>query len=261
MIRQLLKRLTKHVVIKRKLPARFSSTPFYVAPNSQLKYLKWGESAFDQELIDVAFALIRADSHVWDVGANVGVFAFAAASLAKHGSVLAVEADTWLVHLLNKSRLLPQNKTLNLRVLSAAVSHQHDIARFYVLNQNRAINGLASLSERAVNDQVDEILVPTVTLDSLLTVSNQPTFIKIDVEGAEVLVLRGATVILEQIRPTIYVEVGEQSREEITALLKQHDYLLFAGIQQFLEGQTVSSCVFNTLAIPQERMKEMLIES
>ena len=43
-------------------------------------------------------------SVVWDIGANVGLFAFAAASLAgPGGQVVAMEPDAWLVQLLRRS--------------------------------------------------------------------------------------------------------------------------------------------------------------
>lgn len=44
---------------------------------------------------------------MWDIGANVGVFTFASAFKAKE--VIAIEADLFLVHLLNKSKKLSKN--------------------------------------------------------------------------------------------------------------------------------------------------------
>ena len=94
------------MILKRRLPSRFRHTPLYVTPDSQLKYLKYGEDAFDAALLKIIDEYICEDSVVWDIGANVGVFSLGAASIAKKGSVLAVEADTWLASLISKSLLL-----------------------------------------------------------------------------------------------------------------------------------------------------------
>jgi hypothetical protein len=88
--------------LKRNLPSRFGFTPLYVSPDSQLKYIKLGEEAFDSGLLKIVDDYIRVDSVVWDIGANVGVFTFAAASRTLQGSVLAVEADIWMAQLLRK---------------------------------------------------------------------------------------------------------------------------------------------------------------
>jgi tRNA G37 N-methylase Trm5 len=48
--------------------------------------------------------LVRPGTTVWDIGANVGLFSFAAASLG--AQVVAVEADIWLANLMQRSAQL-----------------------------------------------------------------------------------------------------------------------------------------------------------
>lgn len=93
MIRSIIERISRGKSFMRRLPTEFHYTPLYVSPDAQLKYLKIGAHAFDDELLRIAREHIREDSHVWDVGSNIGVFAFAAASIARKGSALAIEAD------------------------------------------------------------------------------------------------------------------------------------------------------------------------
>jgi FkbM family methyltransferase len=66
--------------------------------------------------------LVRREMTEWDIGANVGLFSFAAASLG--AQVVAVEADIWLANLMQRSALL--NK-LPVTVIPAAVSDQQGI--------------------------------------------------------------------------------------------------------------------------------------
>src|SRR5262249_48211488 len=123
--RTLLERLTRESRLQRRLPARFAPTSLYVSPDAQLKYLKPGEDAFDRERLRVIARQVREDSIVWDIGANVGVFAFAAATVARRGMTLAVEPDIWLAQLMRRSLQLDHNRGLSLTVLPAAVSDRN----------------------------------------------------------------------------------------------------------------------------------------
>jgi FkbM family methyltransferase len=75
--------------------------------------------------------------NVWDIGANVGLFSFAAAALG--AQVLAVEADVWLASLIHRSTLL--NK-LPVTVLPAAVSDRDGISCLYFSDDGRSSNSL-----------------------------------------------------------------------------------------------------------------------
>jgi hypothetical protein len=74
MLRTLAERLSRGKFLKRTLPSRFGQAPLYVSPDAQLKYLKFGDDAFDAELLKVIDEYIPEESVVWDIGANVGVF-------------------------------------------------------------------------------------------------------------------------------------------------------------------------------------------
>src|SRR5215470_12573389 len=131
-VRTLVERISRESRLKRRLPARFAPTSLFVSPDAQLKYLKPGEDAFDRELLRVIDDHVREDSVVWDIGANVGVFAFAAASVARRGTTLAVEPDLWLAQLMRRSMRLPHNHSLSLTVLPAAVSERDGLATFLI---------------------------------------------------------------------------------------------------------------------------------
>ena len=256
MIRVLAEKLSRQRILKRRLPSRFSSTPLYVSPDSQLKYLKLGSGAFDQDLLTIADQYINEYSQVWDIGANVGVFAFAAASLAKRGAVLAVEADIWLAQLMKKSLALKKNNKLNLKILPSAISDQCGVATFFISKRGRALNSLKIVGGGIIEGIRDEVVVPTLTLDSLLDFFHAPSFIKIDVEGAEAYVLRGSRKILEYIRPVIYIEVCSEANEEVMAIFNEWNYILFDGSKNIEEQEPLSVCKFNTLAIPREKQGE-----
>lgn len=252
-LRSLIRSLTRGMVIKRRLPAQFANAPLFVAPDSQLKYLKPGVAAFDLNLLRIAQEFVRPDMAVWDVGANVGVFSIAAASLVKSGRVLAIEPDPWLAGLLRRSAALQENAARPIEVLQAAISDTDGVTRLRISAQGRASNQLdlpgVSVSATAGSVRNTE-LVATLTLDTLLQCERAPGLVKIDVEGAERLVLSGATRLLSQVRPILYMEVWPQSQPEITALLVKNGYALFDGARPRESRAALPSCVMDTLALP-----------
>ena len=255
MLRTIIERLSRGRSLKRRLPLRFGQTPLYVSPDAQLKYLTFGDGAFDAGLLRIIDMYIREASAVWDIGANVGVFAFGAASIASKGSTLAVEADIWLALLLRKSLLLKENRGLNIQVLPCAIADKNGAASFLIAKRGRASNFLELAGGRAETGGIRErVTVPTLTLDTLLASFDPPTFVKIDVEGAEVMVLKGAKRLLTEIRPAIYIEISRETNEAVSDILTRSGYVLFDGAKPVCEQEPVRACAYNTLALPRESM-------
>jgi len=190
---------------------------------------------------------------IWDIGANCGVFALAAAHVAGPDSeILAVEADPFLAALLVKSTRHSRNADRTIHVLCAAVSDREGIARFLIASRGRSCNSLEQSGHRQQGGSTRFVQhVPTTTLDALLDHFPQPAFVKVDVEGAEVLVLEGAAKILATVRPVFYIEVGHSQAADVTRVFRNHNYLIYDG-----DGDStvpLEICSYNTLAVPEER--------
>ena len=84
-------------------------------------------------------------------------------------------------------------------------------------------------------------------LDSLLARYAPPRIIKIDVEGAEVDVLRGMDRILREIRPVLYCEVNGQNRENFLSEISRFDYA-FRNLDS-----TDEDAGFNAVYFPREK--------
>lgn len=82
MIRKLVERLSRRVVLRRKWPAEYGGGHVYLSPDAMLKVWTRSAAAVDQDLLQAASALVRRGDRVWDVGSNLGIFAFASAHLA-----------------------------------------------------------------------------------------------------------------------------------------------------------------------------------
>jgi FkbM family methyltransferase len=184
---------------------------------------------------------------VWDIGANLGLFTFVAAGLAgPTGNVLAVEPDTWLVGNLRRAVLANKGKIADVIVLPVAVSLDVGIASFFIANQSRACNALDGHGNSTTGGVRERQHVPTVSLDSLLDHFPQPQVVKVDVEHAELDLLRGAKRILTRIRPVILIEVSPDNQDAITEIFVGADYHMFDGEV----GGEVNRATWTTIAIP-----------
>jgi FkbM family methyltransferase len=154
------------------------------------------EPHLSQAIVDV----LRPGDTFVDVGANVGWFALlAAARVGPSGQVLAIEADAANVELLCRSA--HQNGFTNLLALPVAAS---DRAGLLVLQRLGGSNGavFALAGQTAPGDRY----VPGVPLDGLSGLLHRLDVMKVDVEGAELMVLRGAAELVRQHRPHLFFE-------------------------------------------------------
>lgn len=144
-----------------------------------------------------------------DIGAHVGQFALLAARAAgTSGAVVAFEPQPLIRERLNRN--IEANRFTNIEVLSCALSDRRGMSAFHA-TENDSNSGLASLCSSPSTCSLAHIEVETDTLDDVLLsrcVSSLDV-IKIDVEGEEASVLRGARRVLEQYRPAVLFEAND----------------------------------------------------
>jgi FkbM family methyltransferase len=130
-----------------------------------------------------------------DVGAWYGPWS---RRLAQHATqVVALEPAP------RAADVLRRTAPANVRVIEAAASDTNGEAQLWLPPQDGGAEGVSSLTPSERNTR--RLTVPTVTLDSLgLT---DVTFIKIDVEGHELPVLRGAETTVLRDQPNLFIEL------------------------------------------------------
>lgn len=228
MFRRLLEKWSRGIILKKNLPAEFGSRPIFVSPEGGgLRYWKPRLNSIDPMLTQVVRQFVQPGDVVWDVGGNLGFFAFPAAVKAGlKGRVIVFEPDLFLAHILRKTA--DANPDLNVDVLALAASDRQGIAKFNIAERARSTNFLADASGSTQTGGVRRaILVPTVPLDSLLGQIPSPDLIKIDVEGAENLVFEGMKRVLQEARPIILCEVFKANWDNISANLLANGYRIF----------------------------------
>lgn len=135
---------------------------------------------------------IRPDSICVDVGANVGYFAMLMAQTAHSGSVHAFEPIALNASLLKASAVL--NGYFNIHINQCAVGDTEGEVSF----SQSADSAYSSMLDTDRKPLQQVITVPSLTLDGYLDQNQVPRvdILKADVEGAEGLVISGASGLL-----------------------------------------------------------------
>lgn len=144
-----------------------------------------------------------------DIGANVGFYSVMAARLLDTGRVLAVEpnqeAHSRLLQNLERNGVT--NKVI---VFQGLASNQLGEATLYHIPGMEEYSSMGKIIHSSVRDKsAVTSSAPTSTVDSLVAEHElNPGFIKIDVEGAEMLVLAGSIETLKRHRPIVLSELS-----------------------------------------------------
>jgi len=147
---------------------------------------------------------VASGSTFYDIGANVGFFTLVAAKIVgADGFVVAFEPLPANVRQLEKNVTL--NALTNVTVIPKAVGSIEGLAGFAVGDDGR---DNSRLSEGPA-EGAGEIEVPVTTVDAAVREHDlrMPDVLKIDVEGSEIEVLRGALQTIRRSRPLIVAEV------------------------------------------------------
>ena len=166
---------------------------------------------------------LNQDSIVIDAGANVGVFSVFAASIATHGHIYAFEPTVNTFSLLEKNaQNFPSNITCVNLGLGEAVSEKNIL--------NIGIGSIANVIEdspyyknyKADGGKLEKIVITTI--DRFVAENNLPRvdFIKIDTEGYEANILRGATETIKKFKPVIAMSAyhNPNDKKDLPAIVK-----------------------------------------
>jgi FkbM family methyltransferase len=165
-------------------------------------------------------------SLVIDVGANIGFFTLRFARwLRDDGRVIAIEPE------------IKNFMALKRRLSKAGLDNRVVVLQAVAAEKNGMLN-LEINPHHPADHKIGETGMPTtaITLDGLLAGTNDLpiSLIKIDVQGAEMRVLQGATIILKRYRPALFLEIDNNalrlqgsSADEVMAFLAKFNYRPF----------------------------------
>ncbi len=176
---------------------------------------------------------LHAGDTFFDVGAHAGWISLVASRIVgPRGRVVAFEPSPALAGLIRYHRRM--NRASAIRLEQVAVADAAGLSDFFL--HNGGASSVNSLSEDAVlrkaptASSIDKVLVRSRSLDEYCESAKRiPQVIKIDVEGAELKVLQGASTILTQFKPTLILAVraapiASGTAQEVFDLLEHHRY-------------------------------------
>jgi FkbM family methyltransferase len=147
-------------------------------------------NGYEIETTKIFKELVKPGMNVIDVGAHIGYYTLLSSGLVDNGKVYAFEPEER--NYKNLEYNIQLNSKRNVVAYRKAVSDINGISQLYISDDLSGENSLISIDQRP-NKAID---VEVVTLDSVLA-GEKIGVIKIDVDGGELNVLRGAKIILE----------------------------------------------------------------
>jgi FkbM family methyltransferase len=158
---------------------------------------------------------------VYDIGANVGFFAILAGRLVgPSGQVVCFEPLPSNVKSLRHNIEINEFETFSVQqvalddcdgVATLATSINQALGRFETLGRPDAAGDTIEVSVKRLDTVVEELKL------------RPPSLIKIDVEGAEVRVLKGSTNVIEAAAPVLLIEL-HGTNEGVADFLEKHNY-------------------------------------
>jgi FkbM family methyltransferase len=194
------------------------------------------DDTYEPHLLSWLREWLRPGDIFWDIGANLGFTSLPAARIiGANGKIIAVEPSP--VNLSVLKRHIALNECENIvTIIEAAVCDQDGGSVTFGLVDDGLSPCNSLMFSGSVNGNApkvsQEVTVPAISLDGLLVTQGlAPRLVKIDVEGAELKVLQGATklfssnfapVLMLAVHP-FWLEAPEDC-QEIVNLLKGWGY-------------------------------------
>ena len=223
------------------------------------------EDLFFEKLVRCAYeAIINPGDTAIDVGGLWGLHAFPMLNLVGLSGRLYV-AEPIPRCIANFVKEFARLGTLNAHILPLALSDTEGPTEFFVHPEKMGRSGLVKRPDMA------DVFLPLQTyktmLDRVIPQSLRPTFIKIDVEGTEFSVLRGATETLRRSRsivafefwPDISLPATGMTLDDVFEFLRSIDYQMLDifGDEWTSEARASAGRPWYSLLTPSNRRQEM----
>ena len=153
---------------------------------------------------------IKSGMTVFDIGANIGYLTFIAAkTCGDNGLVISFEPGKDSFDLMKKSLVL--NTYKNVELFNKGVAEKSKKGKLFISPYGSVVNTI--LDEDNESNSID---IEIISLDDFVSMRKiRPDFIKIDVQGAEYLVLEGMKNLLEKNYPLkIVIEFSPRKKQD-----------------------------------------------
>lgn len=203
------------VIFETKYPFRLKAN----LANPEHQYLYFYGTHDERYVVTKLRKIIKSGDICWDIGANIGFYTGLFASQVKDtGAVIAFEPAARTCGYLQENVCL--NEFTNVTVVNKGLG-DHTEQRHLYYSKAALAEGTASL--KYPNGRTASERVTLDTIDNLIGKLPTPDFIKIDVEGYQLEVLRGGEHFLKTHAPLLMAElkdVGKTNRDDFSEIEK-----------------------------------------
>lgn len=182
---------------------------------------------------------INPDSNCIDVGCHKGEILKYILKNAPNGKHYAFEPIPYLFKQLEK-----EFNSQNISLFSCALSDKAGESSFQLVKNAPAFSGINKRKYDIQRPDIEEIKVELKTLDQIIPSQTKIDFIKIDVEGGEFGVLKGAKEILKSSQPIVIFECGMGASDyygtkplELYEFITQEIGLKISTLKSFIKGK------------------------
>lgn len=196
---------------------------------------------FDPEIIDVAKKYIKKGTAVLDVGANFGQMSIEfSKATGSDGKVYSFEAQDFVYQFLQRN--INANGCTNVQLYNRAVWDKENVTLFF---PEPDMQSPAPYSGNSISETIMTNPVQTLTIDSL-NIEEPVSFMKIDIEGADIFALKGArNTILKNRMPVIFEFTQHVQNDFKTSF---NDYVEFVNSVDYKFEEVVMG--YNYLILP-----------
>jgi len=185
--------------------------------------------AYEPAITDLILRELDDDSVFFDIGANIGWFSLHVAQAYPGAVIHAFEPGKFAFF--NLSKNVAHNGYRERILLNHAAVSDHGGTEFFTSNQiGHALNHLVR-SETTLSSTATEVTCTTLDTYSDEQKITRIDLIKCDVEGAELLVLKGGESLLKRFQPKLMLEVSPEwmarfghTPLQLWTLLQDHGY-------------------------------------
>jgi len=213
--------------LKKKVKTFWGRDIYVYLADADTSALYFFNTLYDSEIKIIKFLIknFKDDDIFYDIGANYGFYTLLAQEFITKGEIHAFEPNPKIFKLLRENSRLDiyKNTFLNEMALSDKTGETEFFDREIIRH-----SGGSSLIKHQHFKKYKVIKVKTTTLDEYILNHKPPTIMKIDVEGGESLVLKGASSLLQKYGPTIIMEFGpDDLHREAASILLNNGYKVF----------------------------------
>jgi FkbM family methyltransferase len=203
---------------------------------------------------------------ILDIGANIGATVLRFAQLAPKGRVIGFEPNKKSFARLTEN--IGLNDRGNISVHNTGLGEKAEELRLFVVDEtNPGMNRILNEPDATANALAFET-IRVERLDDFIDIEKleRTDLVKIDVEGFEHNVLKGADRLLSSFRPLLFIEIDDDnllqnksSARELVSLLMNQGYQVFIADpwKPIDEKYDFSHCHFDILCVHNSRLAEV----